>query len=71
VSDEHFKAKLYRQCAEELLAVAEGMTDTPQRALLFQIAADYHKLAISLEAPFQPHAAAEPRKLNDPGRSQN
>ena len=69
MGDEHFKAGLYRRCAEELLAVAEAMPDTPQRAVLFQIAADYHKLAMSLEAPFQPGAVGQPRKQNDPGRS--
>jgi hypothetical protein len=36
--------------------------------LLFQIAADYHKLAMSLEEPLQPQASAEARKQKDPRR---
>ena len=43
-------ATLYRRRAEEILAAAEAMTDGAQRDLLFQIAADYHKLAVALEA---------------------
>jgi len=55
VGDDHSKAKLYRRCAEEILGASEGMTDPAQRVLLVQIAADYHKLAVALEAPLQEH----------------
>jgi len=51
VGEDEFKAKLYRRRAEELLVAAESMIDPAQRALLFQIAADYHKLAVALEPP--------------------
>jgi hypothetical protein len=53
VGDDQSKAKLYRRRAEEILAAAEGMTEPTQRTLLFQIAADYHKLATALEPPLQ------------------
>jgi len=43
-------ATLYRRRAEEILAAAQAMTDGTQRDLLVQIAADYHKLAVALEA---------------------
>ena len=47
---EQVMATLYRRRAEEILAAAQAMTDGAQRDLLFQIAADYHKLAVALEA---------------------
>ncbi len=53
MGEDQSKARLYRRCAEEILAAAEGMTDPAQRALLVQIAADYHKLAVALEMPHQ------------------
>ena len=43
------KARHYRRCAEEILAAVKIMTDPAQRALLLEIAADYHKLAVALE----------------------
>jgi len=54
VGEDQSKARLYRQCAEEVLAAADGMIDPAQRALLVQIAADYHKLAVALEPPLRP-----------------
>lgn len=47
---EHYMATLYRRRAEEILAAAQTMPDGAQRDLLVQIAADYHKLAVALEA---------------------
>jgi len=53
VGDDQSKARHYRQSAEKILAAAENMAEPTQRALLFQIAADYHKLAVALEAPLR------------------
>ena len=47
---EQVMATLYRRRAEEILVAAQAMPDGAQRDLLFQIAADYHKLAVALEA---------------------
>ena len=55
LGEDQSKARHYRRRAEEIFAVAQAMTDPAQRALLFQIAADYHKLAVALEAPNQEH----------------
>ena len=49
MGENQFKARHYRRCAEEILAAVKVMTDPAQRALLLQIAADYHKLAVALE----------------------
>jgi hypothetical protein len=54
VGNDQSQAKLYRLRAEEILAAAEGVTEPTQRALLIQIAADYHKLAVALEPPLRP-----------------
>lgn len=49
MGNDQSQAKLYRRRAEEILAAAESVTEPTQRALLVQIAADYHKLAVALE----------------------
>lgn len=51
MGNDQYRARLYRRRAEDLVNAAEGMADTAQRTLLFQIAADYHKLAVALEGP--------------------
>jgi hypothetical protein len=65
MANDQYKARLYRRRAEDLVVTAQGMTETAQRALLFQIAADYHKLAVALEDA----AHAQARDNEGPGRA--
>jgi hypothetical protein len=42
-------AKRYHQRAEEVRVIADGMTDPTNRKVLLAIAADYERMAFSME----------------------
>jgi hypothetical protein len=65
MGNDQYRARLYRQRAEDLVAAAQAMTDGAERTLLFQIAADYHKLAVALEGPA--HGDSGPSRDVDTG----